>query len=212
MQKFQEDEDMGVSIPRISYTGEDKRLTERVRKFKVGSFRILVFTLVGMVMGFYSYTYHGDNFLPMKILLAIPYKLSEFLYVHVIGTGAQELWKEIAVLENDPVPALRLTEFFPYSGLATRLAEHVTPMLIGGMVYGVLAYLTGDKRVFTMKRLAKFVGLWCMVIALFVAGVYGVNAYDSTHWENRPQNAEMAEVIEMTETAGNTGEEAIPID
>ncbi|MDE5591157.1 MAG: hypothetical protein K2J60_18785, partial [Acetatifactor sp.] len=67
------------------------------------------------------------------------------------------------------------TEFFPHSYLATFLAETLSTVLIGGAVYGALAYFTGDRKVFTMHRFLKFAGYWCAAILLCVVMAYGVN-------------------------------------
>lgn len=159
-----------LEIPSIVYQGDDKKLKERVRKFKAGTFRIALFTVVGFIMGHYSYTYVGENFLPMKAILAIPYKLNEALYVSILGTDAMVRGTEQYHMFTT------FTEFFPHSYLATFLAESVTTVLIGGAVYGALAYFTGDRRVFTLQRFIKFAGYWCAAILLCVGLAYGVNA------------------------------------
>lgn len=154
-----------IEIPEIVYQGDDKKLKERIHKFKAGSFRIAVFTVMGLFMGFFSHTYPRDSFLPMKIIFAIPYKLSEAIYVSVLGTDADI---------RGPI-FLAYTEFFPHSGPATLLAETVTTILIGGAIYGSLAYFTGDKRVFTLQRFIKFAGCWCGIILLAIGLAYGIN-------------------------------------
>lgn len=159
-----------LEIPSIVYQGDDKKLQERVRKFKAGTFRIVLFTIVGFIMGHYSYTYVGENFLPMKAVLAIPYKLNEALYTSILGTDAMVRGTEEYSMFGF------FTEFFPHSYLATFLAETVTTVLIGGAIYGALAYFTGDRKVFTMQRFLKFSGLWCVAILLCVVMAYGFNA------------------------------------
>ena len=156
-----------IEIPEIVYQGDDKKLKERIFKFKIGSLRIGVFTLIGLVLGFYSRTYIADTFFPTKLIIAIPYKISEAIYVSVLGTDAETInyWMR-------PSPS---TCFFPHSELATYLAEVVTVVLIGGAIYGSLAYFTGDKRVFTLQRYLKFAGCWCAVILVCIGLAYGVN-------------------------------------
>lgn len=157
-----------IEIPEITYQGDDKKLKERIFKFKAGSLRIVIFTVVGFIMGCYSHTYMSDTFLPTKVILAIPYKINEALYVSVLGTDAKYVrhWME---------PTIH-NEFFPHSGLATFLAEVITVILISGAIYGALGYFTGDKRVFTLQRFLVFAGCWCAVILLFVGAAYAVNA------------------------------------
>ena len=151
-----------VEIPRIEYQGDDKKLKERVFKFKTGSLRIAVFTVVGFVVGFFSRTYTSDSFFPTKLILAIPYKINEAIYCSILGTDAAttRYWRW---------PPGQ-TIFFPRSQLATLFAEVVTTILISGAIYGSLAYFTGDKRVFTLGRYLKFAGCWCAVILLAIGG------------------------------------------
>lgn len=56
------------------------------------------------------------------------------------------------------------------------LAEIITTVLIGGAIYGALAYFTGDKRVFTMQRFIKFGAVWCGIILISIGATYLVNA------------------------------------
>lgn len=167
------EEEKKIDIPEVVYQGDDKKLKERVSRFKTGSFRIAVFTVVGFIMGAYSRNYTGIGFFPVKLILAVPYKINEAVYVSVIGTDA-------AQLRIIPFGSMDwhwfLTGFFPHSLVATFLAETVTTVLMGGAIYGALAYFTGDKRVFTMQRFVKFAAVWCVVILVSIGAAYLVNA------------------------------------
>lgn len=166
-----------IEIPKVVYQGDDEKLKERVYKFKEGSFRIAVFTMVGLIMGYFSHTYVTDTFFPTKLLIAIPYKVCETIYVFLLGTDAAEL-------ADMGIYCGWMTEFFPHSMIATLLAETVTTMLIGGAIYGSLAYFTGDKRVFTLQRFVKFFSCWCVIILLTIGAAYGVNAKAKMDNEN----------------------------
>ncbi len=170
-----EDKQLEIEIPVVKYDSGDKKLLERVTKFKSGTLRIIVFTIVGMIMGWFGYTYTRDSFIVTKIIFAIPYKISEAIYTSIIGTD--QMLPISPFLRNE-------TEFFIHSFVADFLAEHVTPVLLGGAIYGGLAYFTGDKRIFTMQRFVKFFAVWIGVILIFIGSVYGVNAkvtYDNNH-------------------------------
>ena len=69
-----------LDIPEAGYEGTDEELKERVVHFEKGTRRILVFTLVGFVLGWFSIAYFTDSFLVTKVILAIPYKASEMLH------------------------------------------------------------------------------------------------------------------------------------
>lgn len=159
-----------IEIPEVVYQGDDRKLKERVSKFKAGTFRIAVFTIVGLFMGFYSHTYVTDTFFPTKLLIAIPYKLMEAVYGSIVKTDARTL--ALQGLEGFNLRG----DFFPHSAVASLLAEPFTTMLIGAAVYGSLAYFTGDKRVFTLQRFLKFAGCWCAVILLVIGAAFGVDA------------------------------------
>ena len=157
-----------IFIPKINYGDNDSKLLERVIKLKKGSIRIAVFMLVGLIMGWFSYTYTQDTFIITKAILCIPYKISEAIYTSIIGTDA---------INNDTFFSFWfLNDYFPQSVTATFLAERVTPVFIGMIGYGSLAYFTGDKRVFTLQRFVKFVSIQICVLGVFIAAVYGVNA------------------------------------
>ena len=157
-----------IVIPKITYGDNDSKLLERVIKLKKGSIRIAVFMLVGLIMGWFSYTYVQDTFIITKVILCVPYKISEAIYTSIIGTNA---------IYNDTFLSFRfLNEYFPQSVIATFLAERITPVLIGMIGYGCLAYFSGDKRVFTLQRFVKFVSVQICILCLFIAAVYGVNA------------------------------------
>lgn len=154
-----------IVIPKIIYGDNDSKLLERVIKLKKGSIRIAVFMLVGLIMGWFSYTYVVDTFFVTKVIMCIPYKISEAIYTSIIGTDAMTSGLEYF-----------MNIFFPQSAIATLMAERITPVLIGGILYGSLAYFTGDKRVFTLQRFVKFIYVQLIVLGIFIASVYVVNA------------------------------------
>lgn len=162
-----DDKQQEIQIPKVHYEGKDNQLLERVSKFKAGSLRIIVFTIVGMILGWLSFNYYTDTFIVTKVILAIPYKISEAIYTSIIGTGGG--FFSAGMLSD-------YNAFFRQSELATLLAERITPVLIGGALYGSLGYFTGDKHVFTLSRFVKFTGVWCVIILVYIGGVYGVNA------------------------------------
>lgn len=172
--------DMGVEqekieIPQVTYQGKDKKLKERVTKFKAGTFRIAVFTVVGLIMGGFSHVqyYKDDPFRLARMIFMIPHKLTEALYflfgVEMGGSNA-------LVGEKIIIPWGWEMGAFSRSYVAAVLAETVCPVLAGGAIYGLLAYFTGDKRVFTPRRFFKFAGCWCTVLLLLVGASLGINA------------------------------------
>lgn len=155
-----------LEIPHTTYEGTDKKLKEQVVHYEKGTRRIIVFTLVGLVMGWFSISYYTDSFLPTKIILAVPYKLSEAFYgliheVPYLYSPANGVWDA----------------YFPQNGMLSFLAERITPILTGGAVYGSLAFFTGDSRIFTLRKYLKFAAVWMIVIGLYGGIITGLNAY-----------------------------------
>lgn len=151
-------------IPDTVYDGGDQKLKEQVVHYEKGTRRILIFTLVGLIMGWFSITYYTDSFLITKIILAVPYKISEALY------GLLHEVPYLYTRQNGIFDA-----YFPQNQLYTFLAERITPVLTGGAVYGSLAYFTGDSRVFTLKRYLKFAAVWCALILGYAGIIIGLN-------------------------------------
>ncbi len=161
-------QDESVVIPKITYEGNDRDLKEQVIHYEKGTHRIVVFTIVGLLMGWFSYQYYGENFLPLKIILAIPYKCSEMLH----EAFHPPIYAQMGMM------GCELDKFFPQAPYVSILAEYGTAALFGGAVYGSLAYFTGDKRIFTLTKYVKFGCVWAAVIAVWTAALFGVN-----HWQ-----------------------------
>lgn len=164
-EKYQKKEE-GIAIPRVTYEHSDTVLKEQVVHYEKGTRRIIVFTIVGLLMGWFSYRYYGENFLPLKIVLAVPYKMSELLH-HALHPAVYGEWSMASSLD----------EFFPQAPYVSRLAEFGTASLFGGAVYGSLAYFTGDKRIFTLSGYVRFGCIWAAVIGIWTAVLFGANAW-----------------------------------
>jgi len=162
MAEKQERQEGKVAIPKVSFEGDDKMLKEQVTHYEKGTRRIIIFTVVGLLMGWFSYRYYEENFLLLKIILAVPYKLSEMLHNAVHPAVYAWPWAEDA--------------FFPQAPILSRLAEYGTSALFGGAIYGSLAYFTGDKRIFTLSKYVRFGCIWAAVIGVWTAALLGGNA------------------------------------
>lgn len=149
---------------------EDSRLKEQVAHYEKGTRRIVIFTLVGFLMGWFSILYYTDSFLVTKVILAVPYKLGEMIHNIFHQADYRTYWgTEFLPWAN---------EFFPGDRLSTFLAERIVPVLFGGAIYGSLAYFTGDKRIFTLKRYLKFAAAWAVIILGFTGITFGINAWN----------------------------------
>lgn len=166
MNSSRQNEEHEINIPQVKYQGEDKKLQEQIVKYNKGTRRIIVFTLVGLLMGWLSYSYVNDGFIVTKVILAVPYKINEML--HLALHGNHPAW----------YPGRGFPDaFFPQVALASFLAERITPVLLGGAIYGSLAYFSGDKRIFTLSGYLKFACAWAASIVFFISLVFALNTY-----------------------------------
>lgn len=149
---------------------KDSSLKEQVVHYEKGTRRIVIFTLVGFLMGWFSVLYYTDSFIVTKIILAVPYKLGEMIH-NVLHQADYGSYRSVDLLPW-------VNEFFPGDYLSTFLAERIVPVLFGGAIYGSLAYFTGDKRIFTLKRYLKFAAVWAAVILGFTGITFGLNAWN----------------------------------
>ena len=156
-----------VKIPRVDYEGGDEVLKEQVVHYEKGTRRIVIFTIAGLLLGWFSYCYYGADFFPLKVILAVPYKLSECLHQALHEEGMYAV-RGLGIFGMDA--------FFPQAPYVSVLAEYGTSALFGGAVYGSLAYFTGDKRIFTLTGYVRFGCIWAAVISVWTAALFGMNA------------------------------------
>lgn len=151
-------------IPKAEYEGSNQKLKMKIIKYNRGRGRILLFTVLGLIMGWLSFNYVRDSFFLTKLIMAIPYKISEFIYKNLHDVSG--------IYRTYGVP----NEYFPQSMLVTFLAERVTPVLIGGAIYGSIGYFTGDKKIFTLSKYLKFASVWCCMLLVWIGIVFAGNA------------------------------------
>ena len=149
-------------------------LKERVEHYDKGTRRILVFTIVGLILGWFSYRYYITDFLPLKIILSIPYKISEMLHTALHDHSYIYLGESVQG---------HLDAFFPQSRFASFFAEYGVTSLIGGALYGSIGFFTGDKRIFTLTKFLKFSAVWAVIISATIGGTFLINqiAVDKNH-------------------------------
>lgn len=154
------------SIPITEYNGPDRTLKAHVVKYNRGRQRIIVFTIIGLIMGWLSINYTRDTFIVTKLIMAIPYKISEIIYTTLHSIPRIYLTDSMGMMDG----------YFPQAQLVTILAERFTPVFIGGAIYGSIGYFTGDKRIFTLTKFLKFAAIWSSVILLWIGTVFAANS------------------------------------
>ena len=171
----------GIDLPQIARDVEDNKLIQRIIKRRKGLQRIVLFSIIGFILGFLSFYYTKDRFIVTKIIMAVPYKLSELIfsslrpasngYIAVIGGFGRTL----------------RDSFFPQFTLLGLIAERFTPSIIGMGLYGSLGYFTGDKKVFTLEKYVRYLikGLAAIVLWVFlIFGVYFFSLQGMYHLNN----------------------------
>lgn len=166
-EKTEEQMEEPVEIPRVGYSGKDEVLKEQVVHYEKGTRRILIFTVVGLLLGWFSYCYYGADFFPLKVILAVPYKLSECLHQALHEEGMYRI-AGLGIFGRDA--------FFPQAPYVSVFAEYGMPALFGGAIYGSLAYFTGDKRIFTLAGYVRFGCAWAAVISVCTVALFSMNS------------------------------------
>ena len=144
----------------------DCNLKEQVENYDRGTRRITVFTIAGLILGWFSYMYYRTDPVLLKIIIGIPYKISEMIHVTFHNHGY------VYSMLSNHAP---FDEFFPQSYFASFFAEYGISALVGGAVYGSIGFFTGDKRIFTLAKYLKFAAVWAVVVSLAVGGTFLAN-------------------------------------
>ena len=92
-------------IPREVFDGDEEILKKRVIHFKKGARRIFVFTIVGLIMGWFSYLYVGVGFFPLKLIIAVPYKINEIIHNFFHGTDRKSTRLNSSHQKGSRIPA-----------------------------------------------------------------------------------------------------------
>ena len=141
-------------------------LKEQVEHYDKGTRRIVVFTIVGLILGWFSYMYYCTGLLPLKIIIGIPYKINEMIHTTFHNHSLIYLTQDTEGEFN---------EFFPQAYFVSYIAEYAISSLIGGAIYGSIGFFTGDKRIFTLTKYLKFAAVWTVIISLSVGGTFLAN-------------------------------------
>jgi hypothetical protein len=184
----------GINIPQIARNVEDNKLIQRIIKRRKGLQRIVLFSIVGFVLGFLSFYYTKDKFFVTKIIMAIPYKLSDAIFSSLRPAAN----RYIALIGGLGGP-LRGNYFIQFTLLGL-IAERFTPAIIGMGLYGSLGYFTGDKKIFTLDKYVKYLIKGLAIVVLWVCLVFGVYYYNLTEMYHL-KNVEAVQVLKF-ETNG----------
>ena len=160
---LEKSKEIEVHIDDELFLVDKNKFKKYIYKYRKGMARIIVFTLIGMFMGWMSFRYVSDSFFVTKLITAIPYKISEIIYGF--------LYKPPYLYLED------YNAFFPQVLVVSFMAERLTPVLIGGALYGSLGYFTGSRKIFTLKKYIRFICIWCSIILAWIGSMFVLNEY-----------------------------------
>lgn len=147
-----------LELPKEDMTDENTNLLKKVLKRRRDTRRILIFSIIGMFMGFFSFTYRQQNIFILKLIIGIPYKIMEMFMLY-IRPEVTDIFSSPAYMDNSIFLKFRVL---------SAVAERVLPCIIGGCIYGSIGYITGDKSIFTLKKFVVFISKWAAAAALCV--------------------------------------------
>lgn len=148
---------------------DDEVLVGKIKAHKKGVRRIRIYSVFGFLLGIFSLKYTSDNFILTKAIMALPYKLADFMLGiffsrNKLNLFQQEKWHMIP----------RGMGYFPYNPILNFLTELITPALVAMFLAMILAYLTSDKRVFQRKKIIRFIASATIVFIIWLGMVYSI--------------------------------------
>ncbi|ACV62236.1 hypothetical protein Dtox_1360 [Desulfofarcimen acetoxidans DSM 771] len=146
---------------------EDKVLVSKIKARIKGMRRITLYGLLGFTLGLFSRFYTLDNFFLTKAVMALPYKLAEFV-LSIFFSGNVPLFWEGGGYHYQGKMGL-----FPYHPMLDILATTVTPSIIASFIAVIIGYLLSDKRVFPRKHIIKFAATWLIILLVWIGILYG---------------------------------------
>lgn len=153
-----------IEFPKEDTIDENTDLLKKVLKSKKEARRILIFSIIGLFMGFFSIVYRDQNIFILKLIIAVPYKLMEMIMLY-IRPEVINVFSYYEYMDN--------SIFFRFR-LLNSVAERVVPCIIGGCIYGSIGYITGDKNIFTLKKFVVFISKWVGAAVLCVGLLFGI--------------------------------------
>ncbi|MCC5909057.1 MAG: zf-HC2 domain-containing protein [Clostridiaceae bacterium] len=177
-QKLDELLDHPLKLQQQTIEISDEILVEKIKAHRKGIRRIYAYGFLGFLLGLFSLKYTSDSFIVTKAIMALPYKLAEFMLGIFFSRYKLNQW--------DPMYShfQRGMGYFPYNPILGLIVELVTPALVAMFLAMAVGYLTSDKRVFQRKRILRFILSATMIFALWFGAIYGVYNNTLTKIEN----------------------------
>ncbi|SET10011.1 hypothetical protein SAMN05660297_01402 [Natronincola peptidivorans] len=160
--------DTSLQLQQTSVEVDDEVLVEKIKAHRKGIRRIYAYGTLGFLIGLFSLKYTSDSFIITKAIMALPYKLAEFMLGIFFSGNRLNQWD---LMYRHFVRGMG---YFPHHPILGLIVEVVTPALIAMFIGIMLGYLTSDKRVFQRKRIIRFIISGMIVFTLWFAAIYGI--------------------------------------
>ncbi len=152
-----------IELPKAEIPDENTSLLKKVLKRKRSEKRVLIFSMIGMFMGFFSYTYVHQSIFVTKLIMAIPYKLAEMFLMYISPNTHM-------FMNYNYIGEVIFARFAVLS-YASML---ILPCIIGGCIYGSIGYVTESRDVFTLKRFSVFILKWIAAAIACIGAIFGI--------------------------------------
>jgi hypothetical protein len=146
---------------------EDEILVSKIKARIKGMRRITLYGLLGFILGLFSRFYTMDNFFLTKAVMALPYKLAEFVLSIFFSGNVLPLWERSFYHYQGEMG------FFPNHLILDFLATTVTPAIITSFIAVIIGYLLSDKKVFPRKHIIRFAATWLIILLVWIGILYG---------------------------------------
>lgn len=157
---------------------DDEVLVEKIKSHRKGVRRIYAYGFLGFLLGLFSLKYTSDSFIVTKAIMALPYKLAEFMLGIFFSGNKLNQWDSMHYHFQ------RGMGYFPHHPILGLIVELVTPALVAMFLAMGIGYLTSDKRVFQRKKILRFILSAAIIFALWFGTIYGVYSNTLAKIEN----------------------------
>ncbi|HHY71596.1 MAG TPA: zf-HC2 domain-containing protein [Thermoanaerobacterales bacterium] len=151
---------------------EDEILIERIKIRKSGVRRIILYGVLGFILGLFSHYYTMDKFIVTKAIMALPYKLAEFGLGLFFSNNVLSPWQHMGYHHVTPGMG-----YFPFNRVLDFLASILTPAILSCFGALIIGYLFSDKRVFQRKRILRFLVTAVSVFLIWIVILHGIYAF-----------------------------------
>lgn len=161
---------ISLQLQKHSVEIDDEVLVEKIKAHRKGIRRIYAYGSLGFLLGLFSLKYTSDSFIVTKAIMALPYKLAEFMLGIFFSGNRLNPWDTI----QDMRAFQRGMGYFPHHPILGLIVELVTPALIAMFLAVGIGYLSSDKRVFQRRKILRFILSATVIFLLWFGIIYGI--------------------------------------